>query len=84
MIPEKHPVQRPRSSNKQLAVPKEIALAAYEVYSHVFSPQEALINDHCRGGFGVSELVVFLYLRSLPKDQWREKLDELFRGMENW
>jgi len=84
-IPDMHPVQRPHGHPaKPLLVSKEIALAAYEVYCHVFGPQEALITGGCRGGFGIGELVAFLYAKSFPKDQWRARANEEFAAMQNF
>ncbi|MHB8953541.1 MAG: hypothetical protein ACYC4U_11275 [Pirellulaceae bacterium] len=57
-------------------------MAAYEVYCALFGPQEALITGHCRGGFGVNELVVFLYARSFPRKEWRARFDEAIEGMK--
>lgn len=37
----------------------------------------------CRGGFGISELVAFLYARSFPKEEWHKRVQEAFTGMEN-
>ena len=59
-------------------IPWEVHLAAYEVYCEVFSPQEALIIGGCRGGFGELELIAFLYARSFPRKEWRERADEVF------
>ena len=50
---------------EQATVPEDVYMAAYEVYCHVYSPQEALITGHCRGGFGIGELVAFLYTNAL-------------------
>lgn len=57
-------------------------MAAYEVYAHVYGPQEAMIDlaRGCRGGFSSGELVAFLYARTFPKEQWRTKVNEAFRG----
>lgn len=60
-----------------------MTLRAYEVYCHVYSPQEALVTGECRGGFSSGELVAFLYAHSFPKPEWRARVDEAFRGMEN-
>lgn len=57
---------------------------AYEVYSHVYSPQPALIDlagRSCRGGFSTGELIAFLYAHSFPKHEWRARVDEAFDGM---
>lgn len=77
-----HPVQK--SQNRlQAKIRTEVTLRAYEVYSHVFAPQKAPIEGHCRGGFGTGELIAFLYARSFPKNEWRERVDFALRGMEN-
>lgn len=77
-----HPVQThgQRSGGQ---CPQVVTLAAYEVYRHVFGEQKALVENGCRGGFGVGELVAFLYARSFPKDQWRSRVDEALAGMKN-
>jgi hypothetical protein len=62
-------------------VPKEVYMAAYEVYCKVCGPQEALVQGNCRGGFDSGELVAFLYARAFPKDEWREKVDAALKGM---
>ena len=82
-----HPVQLPnwiprRTTGK---IPASVALAAYEVYSHVYAPQPALIDlegRNCRGGFGVSELIAFLYARPFPKKEWSRRVDEALDNMK--
>lgn len=64
-------------------VPQAVTMAAYEVYSAVYGPQEAMITDGCRGGFSQGELIAFLYARAFPKTEWRARVDEAFAGM-NW
>ena len=63
------------------AVPQAVSLKAYEVYCAVFGPQEALVTGNCRGGFGTGELVAFLYARAFPRNEWRQRVDEAFKGM---
>src|SRR5580692_10535392 len=61
---ETHPVQaRDRNGFRRdgARCPTVVTLAAYEVYSEVYAPQPALVTGHCRGGFGMGELVAFLY-----------------------
>lgn len=77
-----HPVQK--STNKlQGRVRTEVTLSAYEVYSHVYAPQEALITGNCRGGFSVGELIAFLYAKSFPKKEWNDRVREAFEEMQN-
>jgi hypothetical protein len=57
-------------------------MAAYEVYCEVWAPQKALITGDCRGGFSVGELIAFLYARSFPKDEWRQRYAEAVEGMQ--
>jgi hypothetical protein len=81
-----HPVQFGQSSehpSKAARVPALVALRAYEVYCHVFSAQPAMIDVEkgCRGGFSVGEIVAFLYARSFPKEEWRQRFREAQRGM---
>lgn len=77
---EFHPIQTHDITQRGRAfVPAEVALRAYEVYSHVWSPQPALVDlagRNCRGGFGAGELIAFLYARSFPKEEWRKRFDE--------
>jgi hypothetical protein len=61
-------------------IPWGVHLAAYEVYCEVFRPQEALVTDGCRGGFGELELIAFLYARSFPRKEWRQRTDEVFKN----
>jgi hypothetical protein len=63
------------------AVPQVVSLRAYEVYCEVFGEQPAIITGSCRGGFGISELVAFLYAHSFPHSEWRVRVDEAFKGM---
>mgnify|MGYP001558145458 CR=1 FL=1 len=80
---ETHPVQVPyRKPDKATVCPQVVTMAAYEVYCHIYGPQEALVTGGCRGGFSVEELVACLYARSFPKDQWRVRVEQAFRGMK--
>lgn len=81
-----HPVQcRDHNGNRRSGCkcPQVVTLAAYEVYSHVFRPQPAIVTGDCRGGFGTGELIAFLYARSFPKDEWRTRVDEAMHGAKN-
>ena len=64
------------------SVPQVVALRAYEVYCHLFGPQEALVTGHCRGGFGTNELIAFLFARSFPRDEWRARVEEALTGLD--
>ncbi len=78
------PVQtRSRLPRDKACVPSVVALKAYEVYTEVFGSQKALITGECRGGFGVSELIAFLYASSFPRSEWKQRVDEAFKGMEH-
>lgn len=77
-----YPIQTHGVGRKPGMVPKSVYMAAYEVYSHVYAPQQAMIEGGCRGGFGTGELVAFLYARAFPKSEWRQRTDEAFRGMQ--
>lgn len=83
MSTEKHPVQTPQGKRAQGYAPKTVTMAAYEVYSHVYGPQEAIVTNGCRGGFSTGELIAFLYARSFSKSEWRARVDEAFKGSEN-
>lgn len=75
-----HPVQT-ECCHRGGQAPSVVTLLAYEVYCEVFGPQEAMITDGCRGGFGLSELIAFLYARSFPKAEWRDRVNEAFNGL---
>lgn len=78
-----HPVQLPslRYGERGGVLSTKVTLRAYEVYQEVHGEQKALITEGCRGGFSVGELIAFLYARSFPKNEWRERCDEAFRNM---
>lgn len=76
------PIQRSHiPAREQTVVTEDVYMAAYEVYCKVYCPQEAMVTGNCRGGFGIGELVAFLYAKSFPKELWRQKVDEAFKGM---
>ncbi len=80
---QQFPIQRSHLLPRvQTTVPEGVYMAAYEVYCEVYGPQEAIVTGNCRGGFGIGELVAFLYAASFPKELWRHKIDEAFNGME--
>jgi hypothetical protein len=85
-IPETHPVQvhyrRGKSDPPRSQAPAVVTMRAYEVYCHLYGEQEALVTGGCRGGFGAGELVAFLYARSFPKEEWRARVKEAFRGLD--
>lgn len=83
METELHPVQTPQGRREQGLTPKVVAMAAYEVYCHVYAPQEAMVTGGCRGGFSTGEMIAFLYARSFPKDQWKTRVEEAFKGQKN-
>jgi hypothetical protein len=76
-----HPIQTHGIRDGGVA-PQAVTLRAYEVYKAIHGEQEALITGGCRGGFGVGELIAFLYARSFPPSEWRARADEAFTGMK--
>lgn len=80
---QRHPVQTSRLWRGQAYAPTAVTLAAYEVYCHVYAPQDALVTGDCRGGFSTGELIAFLYARGFPKAEWRRRVDEAFKGAQN-
>lgn len=83
---EMHPIQIHRQSRGPTKISSDITLRAYEVYCHVYSPQPALVDlagRNCRGGFGIGELIAFLYAYPFPKAEWRDRVNEAFAKMEN-
>ena len=81
---ETFPLQADARSHpsKRASVNRHVYMAAYEVYSHVHGAQPALIEGGCRGGFGTSEMLAFLYARSFPKAEWRSRTKEAFLKMD--
>lgn len=82
---ETHPVQT-QGHNPRLGgarCPAKATRAAYEVYCAVYGPQEAVVTGNCRGGFGVNELIAYLYARSFPRSEWKDRVKEAFNGMAN-
>lgn len=76
-----HPVQTNfRGNSGRLA--QTVTMRAYEVYCHIYGKPEAMVTGGCRGGFGVGELIAFLYAHSFPKEEWRTRSNEAFRGMK--
>jgi hypothetical protein len=82
--PDSMPVQIHYRHGMSPRLGKEVVMRAYEVYSHIYGPQEAMVTGGCRGGFGFGELVAFLYARSFPKEEWRKRADEAFRLTSNF
>ena len=78
---EVHPVQNHHRPHQKNVLPKVVTMKAYEVYCHIHRPQPAMVEDGCRGGFGVGEIIAFLYAHNFPKEEWRARVDEAFRGM---
>ena len=77
------PLQTPRFPLRVGAsIPWDVHLRAYEVYSVVYSPQEALVEGGCRGGFGLEELVGFLYAYGFPREEWRDRVEKAWREMD--
>lgn len=81
--PPVHPVQTHQYRSGNAVAPQTVTMRAYEVYCNVYSPQEAMVTGGCQGGFSTGELVAFLYARSFPKDEWRRRVYEAFKGMKN-
>ncbi len=75
-----HPVQTP-CCHRGGVVRAEVTVRAYEVYSHVYGPQPALIEGNCRGGFSTGELIAFLYAYGFPKAEWKARVREAMDGM---
>lgn len=76
-----HPVQTRAAIHQSARCPQIVTRKAYEVYCAIFGPQEALVTDGCRGGFGAGELIALLYARGFPKAEWSSRFDEALRGM---
>ena len=81
---ETHPVQVHHYARANPRASTKVTLAAYEVYCHMYGAQAAIVTGNCRGGFGATELIAFLYARSFPKSEWRARVDEAFKGMDGF
>lgn len=60
-------------------VPSVVTLRAYEVYCALYTAQPAMVTGNCRGGFGVGELMAFLYARSFPREEWKARFEEALK-----
>ena len=81
--PPVHPVQTTAYHHGSATCPQVVTLAAYEVYSHIWAPQPAMVIGGCRGGFAVGELLALLYARAFPKTEWAARFEEAINGMAN-
>jgi len=81
---EVHPIQVKTHPHTPPRVPKIVTMRAYEVYCHLYRPQEAIVTGGCRGGFGASELIAFLYAYPFPKNEWERRVQEAFNGMKGF
>lgn len=75
------PVQANPRNRQPATAPEAVYMAAYEVYCHVYGPQERLITRNCRGGLASSEIIAFLYARAFPKHEWKVRVEEAFKGL---
>ena len=82
MAIETFPVQTRQPIHSGARLNTTVVMAAYEVYTHIYGEQPAMITGNCRGGFSASEVIAFLYARAFPKNEWRKRVDEAFAGME--
>ena len=74
------PMRSDRADRKAGRLPLSVAKHAYEVYTYIY-PGQTFARLHERGGFGVGEVIAFLYARQFPQQQWRVLVDGAFRGM---
>lgn len=78
-----HPVQTHYRPGAGACSPQSVTMRAYEVYCHCHGEQAAMVTGGCRGGFSAGELIAFLYAHSFPKEEWKKRVDEAFRGAKN-
>lgn len=76
-----HPVQSGSRNRGYGKAPQTVTMRAYEVYCHLHGTQEAMVTGDCRGSFSAGELIAFLYAHTFPKEEWRARVYEAFRGM---
>ena len=65
-------------------IPECVHMKAYEVYCRKWSPQPVLTRDEARGGFGLMELIGFLYAASFPEEEQPKRVDEAWNHMKGW
>lgn len=84
--PRMFPIQKHSRPHTNAQIAEDIYMRAYEVYSEVFAPQQALIDleKGCRGGFGMGELTAFLYAYPFPRNEWRARTDYAFRNIKGF
>ena len=75
------PVQSNPRNRAAATLPAVVVLRAYEVYCELYGAQPAMVTGWCRGGFSSGEIIAYLYARYFPKEEWRARTDEAFRGM---
>ena len=63
-------------------MPQPVAERCYEVYSALYGNRQSLAHLQRRGGFGAGEVVAFLYARSFPREEWRERANEVLYALE--
>jgi hypothetical protein len=65
--PPVHPVQTHHYRQRRAVAPQSVTMRAYEVYCHVYGPQEALVTGGCKSSFSTGELVGFVYAHSFSQ-----------------
>jgi hypothetical protein len=82
-----HPIQIHTHPHEHPRVNTKVTERAYEVYCHLHGPQPAMMDLEgrgCRGGFGATEIIAFLYAHSFPQAEWRARTKEAFVGMQGF
>ena len=74
------PMQARRTDNYKAGRLREaVARKAYEVYTALW-PGQTYDLLHERGGFGTGEVIAFLYARTFPRAEWRDRVNEAIEG----
>lgn len=79
--PKVHNIQIARRTEGRGWLPEVVTTRAYEVYTNLY-PGQSLAKLNERGGFGVGEVIAFLYAYPFPKAEWLRRTEEAFRGMK--
>ena len=82
-----HPIQVITRAHTRPSVNTKVTERAYEVYCHLYGSQPAMMDlkgHGCRGGFGATEIIAFLYAHSFPQTEWRDRADEALAGMQGF
>lgn len=77
---ELHPVQTHNIKPGEGKLNSLVTIRASEVYDYLW-PGQPLKRINERHGYGVGEVIAFLYAYPFPKSEWSNRVDEALAGM---